>query len=60
MSIRTFLLEITLILCMTVVPYAAFVYAVRAGHFDTLGIHFFPVSPADDLSGHSIYGRGMK
>ena len=31
MSIRTFFLEITLILCMTVVPIYTFVYAVRSG-----------------------------
>ena len=53
--IRKVLIETALILCMTVVPYAAFVYAVRSGH-----IEFFPVSPADNLSEHSIYGRGMK
>ena len=53
--IRKVLIETALILCMTVVPYVAFVYAVRSGH-----IEFFPVSPADNLSEHSIYGRGMK
>jgi len=53
--IRKVLIETALILCMTAVPYAAFVYAVRSGH-----IEFFPVSPADNLSEHSIYGRGMK
>ena len=53
--IRKVLIETALILCMTAIPYAAFVYAVRAGH-----IEFFPVSPADDLSKHSIYGRGME
>ena len=30
--IRKVLIETTLILCMTPIPYAAFVYAVRAGH----------------------------
>ena len=53
--IRKVLIETALILCMTAIPYAAFVYAVRAGH-----IEFFPVSPADDLSKHSIYGRGVE
>ena len=51
--IRKVLIETALILCMTVVPYVAFVYAVRSGH-----VAFFPVPPAHHPAAHPLHRRG--